>query len=118
MQIISLIFLIVCGFAGLYLLFHFLREFNNLTMKEVAFGRLLKNSIFGGIAGSLLFFCVIMIVGFLDKNYIWSFNKYLGALLISLIPGVIIFIGSLIQTGLVIQFRKVLVNFLKNKSKK
>lgn len=118
MQILSIFLMLISLTFGIFLLWRVLKSFNEMTMKENTFGQRFKKSLLSGVAGCLLFFSLILLVGFLDENYQWSINKIVIAFAVSIFPGLIIIIGSLIQFGLINQFRKGLFDFIKNRSKK
>jgi hypothetical protein len=105
------------GFSGIYLGFRVFKNFRYITKEDVKPRFLVSNSIIAGTSGFLIFFSIILTMGFLDETYIWNTNKFLGAIFISLIPGVIITIGSFIQALMITGYKKAVFDALKRKRK-
>jgi hypothetical protein len=89
-----------------------------MTRGEIPPGGLIKNSIVAGSCGFLIFFTIIITMGFLDQTYIWTTNKFYGAIGFSLIPGVIITIGSFIQSLMITGYKDLLQDYLRHKDKR
>jgi hypothetical protein len=117
MKLLLLIGVLFTGFLGIYLGFGAFKYFRNITKEDVKPSFLIINSIVAGVSGFLIFVNIVLIMGFLDENYIWNTPKFLGAMFISLILGIIITVGSFIQGLMVTGFRKVLFDGLKQKGK-
>jgi len=113
MKLFSIVITLLTGFVGVFLGFRAFKNFTYITKEEVKLRFLIMTSIIAGASGFLAFFSIIMIMGILDSSYIWSTNKFLGAIFISLIIGVIITLGSFVQGVLITGFRKKLLNVLK-----
>jgi ABC-type Fe3+ transport system permease subunit len=109
--------LIITFFLGIYL---GIRAFKhvNFTSNEVSFGQIIVNSIMAGVSGTLLFFFLIGVMGYLDKTYTWSIYKAFGSIIISLIPGGIITIGSFIQNLITVRYKESLLDYLRKKEEK
>lgn len=117
MRIFPLIITILTGTFGIYLGFRAFKNFRYMTKGEVSLRFQIMNSIIAGVSGVLIFLSIIMAMGFLDRTYIWTVNKFLGAVFVSLIPGVIIGIGSFIQAVMVNGYKRILHDVLRRKDK-
>lgn len=117
MRLLFLIAALFIGVLGIFLGFRVFKNFRYITKEDVKLRFLVMNSIVAGTSGFLIFFNIILIVGFLDETYIWNINKFLGAIFISFIPGATITIGSFIQALMITGFKKALFDVLKPKSK-
>jgi len=115
MHLISLAIALLAGFSGLYLGVRAYKYFGYMTRVEPPLRSLIMNSIIAGSAGFLIFFGIIMVMGFLDETYTWTTNKLLGSILISLVPGIIITIGSFVQSIMIVGYRRVLHDILRKK---
>ena len=117
MRIFPLVFAFIAGGSGLYLGLRVIKKFQSMTLVKTPLLELILNSIMAGGAGSLIFFTITIIMGLLDKTYVWNMEKILGAILISLVPGGIIVIGSFIQAIGIIGYRRILFEDLKRKDR-
>jgi len=117
MRLLFLIGALFIGFLGIYLGLRTFKNFRYITKEKVKLRFLVMNSIVAGTSGFLIFLSIILIMGFLDESYVWNTNKFLGAILISLIPGAIITIGSFIQAFMITGFKKALFDALKRKGR-
>ena len=117
MNLFSLLAAIFTGFPGIYLGFLAIKNFRSITKEEVNLRFLIMNSVVAGISGFLIFFSIILTMGFLDGTYIWNKDKFLGAIFISLFPGAIITVGSFIQALIITGIKKALFGALKGKGK-
>ena len=70
-----------------------------------------------GIASSLIFFAIISSTGLFDPGYIWSVQKFGGAIFVSLIPGAIVTLGGLYQIYTTVIFRDMLIRKYREKDK-
>lgn len=118
MRLFVLILAAITGFSGLHLGLRAYMNFVRMTRSEIPPGGLIKNSIVAGGCGVLIFFTIIMAMGFLDETYVWTTSKFYGAILFSLIPGVIITIGSFIQSLMITGSKDILQDYLGNKDKR
>jgi hypothetical protein len=116
MHNILIIIAFFSGITGLFFGFRMLKGFNYIIWSEVSLRLKLRNSFLAGISGCLIFFSFIMIAGFLDKNYSLTFSNLARAFLESLIPGLVIFIGTLLRTLQVTGLRRYLIKTI-NKRK-
>jgi hypothetical protein len=104
-------------FLGIYLGFCSIKNIRYITKEDVKLRFLILNSAVAGISGFLIFFSIILVMGLLDKAYVWNPRKFLGAIFISLIPGTVITLGSFMQALMIAGTRKALVDALKRKNK-
>lgn len=117
MRFLPLILALLTGVFGLYLGLRTYRKFVGMTRGEIAPGELVRNSILAGIAGFFLFFTIIMVMGFFDEAYVWSVNKLYAAIGFALIPGGVIAIGSFVQSLMIIGYKKVLHDYLRQENR-
>jgi hypothetical protein len=117
MRSLSLVTSLLAGSLGIYLGFRAFKNFSQITKGEISLGQIVMNSSIAGSCGVLIFFSIIMVMGFLDKTYIWNIGKVYGAIGFSLIPGGIITIGSFIQSIMIIGYKRVLYEALRQKNK-
>jgi hypothetical protein len=108
---------VVTGCSGLYLGLRAYKNFVSMTRGETLPGGTIKNSIVAGGCGFLIFFTIIMAMGILDETYVWTIGKFYGAIIFSLIPGVIISIGSFIQSLMITGYKDILQDYLRQKNK-
>lgn len=118
MRFFSLILAVITGSSGLYLGMRAYMNFVNMTRGEMPPGGLVKNSIIAGGCGFLIFFAIIMTMGFLDETYVWTTDKFYGAIGFSLIPGVLVTIGSFIQSVMITGYKNILHDYLRQKDKR
>jgi hypothetical protein len=117
MQSLALFIAFLTGFLGIYLGFHAFKNFSQITRGEASLRQVIMNSIIAGSGGVLIFFTIIVIMGFLDKTYIWTIDRFYGAIVLSLIPGGLITIGSFIQSLTIIGYKGILFESLRKKNK-
>jgi hypothetical protein len=119
MRFFSLAIALLAGFFGINLGFRAYKKFRYLTTEgKVSIRYLVMNSIIAGGAGVLIFFSIIMAMGFVDETYIWNVDKIWGAIFVSLIPGGIITIGSFMQAIIITRYRRILIDTLKQEEMK
>ena len=117
MQIFSLAIALLSGSIGFYLGHRAFKNFGYLSVNEFSFSYMVLTSILAGGAGTFMFFSIIMVMGFLDATYVWTVEKFLGAIVVSLILGGVIAIGSLGQAVWTSGYRKILLGAFKRKGK-
>ena len=115
----SFLIIFLAGISGLYLGVVGFREYTNITRtaEKVSALQIIRIAIRSGASGSLIFFAIIIFAGVLDKEYIWSLQKFMGAILVSLIPGIIIILGGVYQIHTTVVFRDMLIRKHKEKDK-
>lgn len=95
-QSITLILFLFCAISGLILLVRTLKDSRMIfTDEETLPRKILINSLFTGLSGSLVFMAVILFMGLNDRSYIWKPQDIFIASLIVLSLGLIIFLGTL-----------------------
>lgn len=117
MRLFSLILAVITGASGLYLGLRAYINFTIMTRGEIPPGGLVKNSIIAGSCGFLIFFAIIMAMGVTDETYVWTIGKLYGAIGFSLVPGVMITIGSFIQSLMITDYKNRLYDYLRKKNK-
>lgn len=117
MRLFSIILAVITGSSGLYLGLRAYRNFVDMTSGEMPQGGSVKNSVLAGSCGFLIFFTIIMTMGIKDETYVWTMDKLYGAIGFSLIPGVMISIGSFIQSLMITGYKNRLYDYLKKKNK-
>ncbi len=65
----------------------------------------LTNAFLTGLSSSMLFLTLIMAIGLLDKDYQWSNAGLFGSLMISLVFGLIAFLGTYLGFAIVGKYR-------------
>jgi hypothetical protein len=113
----SLAIALLTGLAGIYLGFRVFKNFGNMTKGEATFRYLLLSSVLAGGAGILIFFSLIVMMSFLDETYVWTVDRFLGAIIVPIILGGVITIGSFIQAMMITRYRSILLNILRQKGK-
>ena len=73
------------------------------------------NSILLGVSASLIFAGVALVIGVLDTNYTWTFQRLTAIGVISLFPGILTAIGSYWQFFVTGKFRDYLYRKLTDK---
>jgi hypothetical protein len=116
MNIHSIVFALLPGLVGLMLAVYVVKGFSKITKEHISFGHLIVISVFAGIAGTLIFFCVILVMGVFDETYYWTIAKLWGAILVSLIPGSTIMVGSFLQSLFVAGYKKGVIGIVKKKT--
>ena len=117
MQFFLIAITLLTGFAGIYLGFRALKNYKYITEGELPFRYLVLNSVTAGGAGALIFFTIILAMSFLDIRYVWTIGKLLGAIVIPLILGGVITIGSFVQAIMISRYRRILLDVLKRKGR-
>lgn len=115
LYLIAITFLI--GFAGIYLGFRAFKNYKYIIEGELSFRYLVLSSITAGGAGALIFFSIILVMSLLDVTYVWTISKLLGAIVIPLILGGVITIGSFVQAIMITRYRRILLDILRRKGK-
>ena len=118
MKLISLFIAILSSAGGILIGLWVIRRFKSFTRFEFTFIDLLINSSLAGLSGFLLFFSLIGITGYFDENYVWNVEKFFGSIFISMFPGLVIFIGTIIRGIFISQYKKQLLNIFRNRLKK
>lgn len=115
----SIIVVLILCLGGLYIGAKAFKAYRYITVSNeaVSLKELMKISAFGGASSTLLFLGIVVVMGIIDKNYIWSIQKVLGAIVVSLIPGVITTLGSMYQLYSTIKYRDALMDSFKKESK-
>ena len=110
---------LLAGISGLYLGVVAFREYTNITRtaEKVSVLQIIKIAARFGAAGSLIFFATIISASVLDEKYIWSLQKIGGAILVSLIPGIVIILGGAYQIYTTVVFRDLLIRKYKEEDK-
>src|SRR4030065_1779293 len=76
------------------------------TSSEARLSQKIANSLLMAVSASLIFLSIIFIAGLLDRKFIWTLPKILSFALFSLVPGILVFLGSSWQFLIVNWFRK------------
>jgi hypothetical protein len=79
--------------------------------------QIIKIAARSGLSSSLVFFAILIFAGVLDEEYIWSLQKFGGAILVSSILGVIVILGETYQIYTTVLFRDMLIRKYKGKGK-
>ena len=117
MQLFLIAITLLTGFAGIYLGFRAFKNYKYITEGELPFRYLVLSSVTAGGAGALIFFTIILAMSFLDVTYVWTIGKLLGAIVIPLILGGVITIGSFVQAIMITRYRRILLDVLRRKGK-
>ncbi|HJR78514.1 MAG TPA: hypothetical protein VJ821_00490 [Anaerolineales bacterium] len=113
---IIIVFLLCLG--GIYLGGVAYREYRHITISNdtVSMKKLIGISALFGVSSTLLFLGIILMMGVVDENYIWSIQKFLGAILVSIIPGAVVTLGSMYQIYSTIKYRDTLMSSLRKRN--
>jgi hypothetical protein len=117
MRLFLLAIILLTGFAGIYLGFRAIKNYGYITKGEISFRYLVLSSVTAGGAGILIFFSIILVMSLLDVTYVWTIDKLLGAIVVPLILGVVITIGSFVQAIMITRYRRMLLDVLKGNDK-
>jgi|GEM_PF-6430252 len=85
--------------------------------QNTSLSKKIKNSILNGFSIAGISFSIILLLGIVDQNYIWSIQIILSALLISLLLGVFVTIGSFIQFSIARKYRNIIKKKIINDKK-
>ena len=110
----------LAGIGGLYLGAIGYKNYKNITItaEEVSVMQIIKiASSFGG-ASTLVFLALIISMSVFDEKYIWSLQRFGGAILVSLIPGLLTTLGGIYQVYTTVIFRDLLIKKYKEKNKR
>jgi|SRR5687768_10837512 len=115
--ILFIIFL--AGMGGLYLGVMGFRNYQNITItaEKVSIMQIIKIASSFGATGTLVFFAVILSASIFDEKYIWSPQRFGGAILVSLILGLFITLGGIYQVYTTVIFRDLLIKKYREKNK-
>jgi hypothetical protein len=116
---VAIIAVLIIGLGGLYVGVVAYKAYSYITVSNdaISLKELVKISAFAGVSSTLLFLGIILVMGIIDGNYVWSIQKVFGAIVVSLIPGVITTLGSIYKVYSTIKYRDMLMNFLTKRSK-
>lgn len=116
--ILFIIFL--AGIGGLYLGVIGFRNYKNITMtaEKVSVMQIIKIASSFGVASTLVFFAVILSISVFDEKYIWNLQRFGGAILVSLIPGLLTTLGGIYQVYSTVIFRDLLIKKYEEKNKR
>jgi hypothetical protein len=116
----TLLITLLAGMGGLYFGAVGLRDYSRITISanSVSLRQIIKISAYLGIASTLIFFVIITSMSIFDEKYVWSLQKFGGAVLIALIPGFVVTLGGLYQVYTTVKFRDLLIKKQKEKAKK
>jgi hypothetical protein len=117
MQLFLIAITLLTGFTGIYLGFRAFKNYKYITEGELPFSYLMFSSVTAGGAGALIFFTIILAMSFLDVTYVWTIGKLLGAIVIPLILGGVITIGSFVQAIMITRYRRILLDVLRRKGR-
>ncbi len=119
MYYFAFLVIFLAGISGLYLGVVGFKEYTNITRtaEKLSVLQIIKIAVHFGISGSLILFTIIIFAGVLDETYIWSLQKIGGAILVSLIPGIIITLGATYQIYTTVIFRDMLIRKYREKDK-
>jgi hypothetical protein len=97
--------------GGLYLAMFGLGGYRTITQSanKVSVRQIISIAAYLGGSSSLIFFAIMIFGGVLDKEYMWSFQRLGGSIVISLIVGVIIMLGGAYQIYTTVVFRDLLI---------
>jgi hypothetical protein len=117
MNYISFLIIFLAGISGIYLGIIGFREHSNIirTAQKVSVIQIIKIATQDGVSTSLIFFAIIAFAGILDKGYIWSLQKFWGAVFVALMPGVIVTLGGVYKIYTDVVFRDILIKKYKDK---
>ncbi len=117
MLFLSLALCLLTGLLGVYLSFRAYKNFKRITQGDTSIRDLIIIPVTAGGATIFIFSTLLALMGLLDKTYVWTFNSIRGAILVSLIPAGIVSIGSFVQTLMIVGYRGILIESLKNNKK-
>jgi ABC-type Fe3+ transport system permease subunit len=117
MKIFPLLIAILTGTLGIYSGVLGFRKFTYMVKNNVSLWFQVKTSLIAGLSGEMLFCSMIMIMAYLDEEYTWTVNSIVDALLISIIPALIIGIGSFIQSTIMTGYKQILGDVLKRRNR-
>ena len=69
----------------------------NLSSEEVSIQKIVRIAAFYGASTCLLFIAMIMTGGVLEGNFVWSIEGISGTVLVSIVLGIVVTIGSAIK---------------------
>jgi len=117
--IIPIFIVLLLAFGGIFLGLRAYKEDRSLTLSsnEVSPPKIIRIAAFYGASTCLIFFGIIMTGGILDANSTWSIKGALGAVLVSIVLGVIVAIGSAYQIYMSSRYKDALRTYLKKKNK-
>ena len=117
MYYFSLLIMFLAGISGLYLGVVGFREYTNITRttEKISALQIIKIAARLGVSSSLVFFSIVTIGGVLDEEYIWSLQKFGGAIFVSSILGVIVTLGGAYQIYTTVVFKDMLIRKYKEK---
>ena len=111
-QAITLILLLLCAFMGSIILIRTLKDSKKIFIgEETLLRKVIINSLFTGLSGSLEFAAVILFLSLIDQDYTWKPQGIFISTIISLIVGLILFLSTLWGFFIVGKYR----NFLQRK---
>ena len=113
--IITLIFL--SGLGAIYFGYLGFKNYRQITVtnERVRFTRILIISIQYGLAFAMVFFAFFMIVGIIDVDHHWSAKSFVSSLTVSIVAGIITFLGSLYQVYTTSKYRGLIIKSLRKK---
>jgi hypothetical protein len=115
MPYFSLAVAILAGLVGVFLGFSAFKKFGIMTKGEATFRYLALSSVLAGGAGILIFFSLIVMMSLFDETYVWTVDRILRAIIVPLILGGVITIGSFIQAMMMTRYRNILLKILRRK---
>ena len=94
-------------------------RFNNKISfgQESSWAKYITGSALYGLSAFLIFVGITLVMGLIDKDYVWSTHEIIGAVIFGLFCGIVAMIGSLWQFLIVGKFRELLYKNLKSKNK-
>jgi hypothetical protein len=97
----------LAGVGGLYLGIIGFKNYQNISMtaEKVSVMQIIKIASSFGVASTLVFFAFIVSTSAFDEKYVWSLQKFGGAILVALIPGLLTTLGGIYQVYTTVIFR-------------
>ena len=110
----------LAGIGGLSLGVIGFKNYRNITItsEKVSVIQIIKIASFFGVASTLVFFAVILSISVFDEKYVWSLQRFGGAILVSLIPGLLTTLGGIYQVYTTVRFRDLLIKKYEEKNKR
>src|SRR5690349_149712 len=111
--------MLLAGSTGLYLGMLGFREYKSITRTaaQVSGLQIVKMAAAIGISSSLIFFAIIAVGSLINNEYVWSLPKLGSSILVALLPGVVVTLGSAYQIYTTVIFRDMLIRKYKVKVK-
>lgn len=116
MNLLVVIILILLGLGISHMIYTRrigLRDF--IEEPQSLLGVFFRGSLIPGAIAGMIFLGILIVVGFLDRGYTWTLQGILGMIIIALVAGLLVMLGSLWQLFIVGKYRGFLFSRLKRR---